>query len=514
MALPKDPRQLMINLMYLVLTAMLAMNITREVLNAFQTINMSIEGSNASITGKNEQIYEAFNTAEENPSEKEKVKPFNEKAKQIKAESERIVAYLQAWKDTVIQRSGGYEIDDKGERQIKSLEDIDAATRLFVEEKKGDEVKKMMNDFVGFLLERVNPNDKEAIRKSFPIQLTDLPKTEDNPTGDWTFGTFHNIPVVASVAMLSKFQNDVKNSESIVLEHLMSQIHLEDYKFDALTAIAVPKTSYALEGQEIEATIMLAAYNKSVNPTITSSSGSVPVKDGVGTLKFRASGAGLKTVNGTIIIDKAGKKESYPYKFEYMVGSAGASLQLDQMNVMYIGVDNPITLSASGYNIEDVRLSMPGAELKPNGKGKYIANVSKQGTIEYSITAARGSAAATKISGGEIRVKMIPPPTAMIGARPVAVMPANQAKAQQGVLAKLDNFDFNANFKVTSFRFVFIPKTGDAIPVEVKGNAFSPECRQLIDRSRPGDKWLIENVRAIGPDNIPRSINSVSLTLN
>src|SRR5690606_25038312 len=153
----------------------------------------------------------------------------------------------------------------------------------------------------------------------------------------------------------------VKNSESIVLEHLMSQIHLEDYKFDALTAIAVPKTSYALEGQEIEATIMLAAYNKSANPTI--SGGNVVVKDGVGTMKFKASGAGLKTVNGVITIDKAGKKESYPYKFEYMVGSAGASLQLDKMNVMYIGVPNPITLSASGYNIEDVKLNMPDATL-------------------------------------------------------------------------------------------------------------------------------------------------------
>jgi gliding motility-associated protein GldM len=512
MALPKDPRQLMINLMYLVLTAMLAMNITKEVLNAFLTINSSIEGSNVSITGKNDQIYESFDKAESNPSEKEKVKPYNDLAKQIRAESQQLVNYLQAWKDTVIERSGGWEVDDKGNKQIKSLEDIDAATRLFVEEKKGDEVKAKLNGFVQFLLERVNAKDREAMAKAFPIQLPDLPKSDDNPTGDWSFGTFHNIPVVATVAMLSKFQNDVKNSESIVLEHLMSQIHLEDYKFDALTAIAVPKTSYALEGQEIEATIMLAAYNKSANPTI--SGGNVVVKDGVGTMKFKASGAGLKTVNGVITIDKAGKKESYPYKFEYMVGSAGASLQLDKMNVMYIGVPNPITLSASGYNIEDVKLNMPDATLTSTGKGKYVATVTKQGTIEYSINASRGGAQGGKISGGQIRVKMIPPPTAMIGARPVSMMPANQAKVQQGILAKLDNFDFEANFKVTSFRFVYIPKTGDAVPVEVKGNAFDRQCQELINRSRPGDKWLVENVKAIGPDNIQRSINSVSLTLN
>lgn len=514
MALPKDPRQLMINLMYLVLTAMLAMNITKEVLNAFSTINSSIEGSNVSITDKNNQIYQSFDTAESNPSEKDKVKPFNDKAKEIKSESEKIVAYLEAWKDTVIARAGGFEVDEKGNKTIKSLEDIDAATRLFVEEKKGDEVKEKLNGFIGFLLDRVaTESDKSLLSKSFPIQTPVLPKTDENPSGDWTYGTFHNIPVIAAVALLSKYQNDVKNSESIMLEHLMSQIHLEDYKFDALTAIAVPKTSYALEGQEIEATILLAAYNKSVNPTITG--GNVVVKDGVGTMKFRASGAGLKTVNGVITIDKSGKKESYPYKFEYMVGSAGASLQLDKMNVMYIGVDNPITLAASGYNIEDVKLHMPDAELTSTGKGTFLAKVTKQGVLDYTISASRGGGqGSAQIGSGKIRVKMIPPPTAMIGPKPVSVMPVGQAKAQQGVMAKLDNFDFEANFKVTSFRFVFIPKTGDAVPIEVKGNAFTGQCKDLIDRSRPGDKWLIENVRAIGPDMIPRSINSVSLTLN
>ena len=145
MALPKEPRQLMINLMYLVLTAMLALNITREVLEAFRTINNSIEQSNSSIDSKNESIYKAFEVAAQKESSKDRVKPYADKALEIKAESDKFFSYLGTWKDSVIDRSGGY-VDNNGVKELKSMEDIDAATRLFVEEKKGDIIKSKLQE--------------------------------------------------------------------------------------------------------------------------------------------------------------------------------------------------------------------------------------------------------------------------------------------------------------------------------------------------------------------------------
>src|SRR5690606_25182365 len=143
--------------------------------------------------------------------------------------------------------------------QIKSMEDINTPTEVFVEKKKGDEVKGRLEGYRDFLLNQISDaNVKASMRQQFAIQVADFKKSGENPSGDWAFGTFHNVPVIGTITMLSKFQNDVRNSEAMILEHLMSQVHAEDYKFDALTAIAVPKTSYALEGQEIEATIMLA----------------------------------------------------------------------------------------------------------------------------------------------------------------------------------------------------------------------------------------------------------------
>jgi len=510
MALPKEPRQLMINLMYLVLTAMLALNITREVLEAFRTINNSIEQSNSSIDSKNESIYKAFEVAAQKESSKDRVKPYADKALEIKAESDKFFSYLGTWKDSVIDRSGGY-VDNNGVKELKSMEDIDAATRLFVEEKKGDIIKSKLQEYVDFLLARIDdPAERESLKKQLPIQIKDPPKSEDNPSGSWTYGTFHNIPVVATITMFSKFQNDVRNSESIVLENLYKHIDDNTVVFDALEAIAVPKTSYALEGQEMEAKVMLVAYNKSYNPNMGPN---VKVENGIGTMKFKASGAGLKTVNGQITREVNGEQKSYPYNFQYMVGSAGASLQLDKMNVMYIGVPNPITLSASGYNIEDVKLSMPGADLQADGKGKYIVNVSKAGTLDWSITGVRGTSSSS-IAAGKIRVKNIPPPTAKIAGKFQGMIPTSTAKAQQGVFAELENFDFDTKFTVTKFRFVWIRKIGDAVPIEVVGNRFNGDCQRAIDQSRPGDKWLIENVFAVGPDKVVRPINSVSLTLN
>ncbi len=515
MSLPKEPRQLMINLMYLVLTAMLALNITKEVLTAFTTINTSIERSNSSITDKNLKFYETFDAAEQS-ADREKVKPFNDKAKMIRAASEELFGYLQSLKDSVIMQSGGVELVN-GVEQVKSIDDINTPTKLFVDNGKGAELKERMHQYVNYLLERVEkPEVRNAMKTQIPLQITDLPKTDENPKGDWSRGTFNNIPVVAAIAMMSKFQNDVKNSESMVLEYLLSQVHADDYKFDALAAIAVPKTSYALEGQEIEATVMLAAYNKTAVPKISSTAGPVQVKEGVGTLKFRASGAGVKTVNGVITIEKGGAPESYPYKFEYMVGTAGASLQLDKMMVMYIGVPNPITLSASGYNIEDVSLSMPGADLKSTGKGKYEASVTKQGTIEYAINARARTGETVKVGGDKIRVKYIPAPEAVVGNYKSGRVETAKAKAQRGLIARLENFDFETKFEVIDFRFAYMPRSGagEYGEAENKTAVFNPTLKGYMDRSRPGDKWIFENIRVKGPDGRVQTINSVTLTLN
>lgn len=520
MSMPKEPRMAMINMMYLVLTAMLALNITKEVINAFSTINDSIERSNTSISGKNTEIYDFFNEKESDPKEGHKVKPYNDRAKIVKQETDQIVAYLQNWKDSVIVLSGGLTIDETtGANKIANIENIDASTTLFVKAKNGDDVRKEILAYADRVLAQVPDEAERAkIKAQFPVKLDDLPKTEDNPSGDWSHGTFNNIPVVASVALFSKFTNDIKNGEAMILNHLQSQIGKDDYKFDGLKAIATPNTTYALKGQDIEATVLLAAYNTTdKNLKMSSTAGSVTVTDGVGLLKFKANGIGNQTVSGTIVTMKGGQEEKYDYKFQYTVGTSGASMQLNQMNVMYIGVENPVTLSASGYNIEDVSLGVPEGATKvaiPSKSGSYNITVTKPGTFDFKISAKDRSGATTQLAVNPIRVKFIPDPVVSLLKRTSGSIPSNQIAVQLGLSAEVPGFDFAARFTVTEFSYIIVKKNDDPITGAVKGPMFTPQLKDDLKKLRPGDQIIFSNVKAVGPDKRVRSVNALVFNIN
>ena len=517
MSMPKEPRQLMINLMYLVLTAMLALNISSEILNAFKTINNSILNSNGLISNKNSKTYQDFDVNEQIPKDAARVKPFNDKAKLVKAESQKVIDYLEGWKNNIIKEAGGMRTDAPNE--IKSPENIDASTKLLVEGKGGDEIKGRLEQLRNFMLSQLDDTGKQVLSSRLPLKIADVSKTEENRNADWAFGTFNNVPVMGAVTLFSKMQNDVRASESAIIDYLFSQSQSVPFKFDAIRAIATPKTSYALQGQPVEAEILLAAYNKNVNPIVRASSGSAVVKDGVGTWKSTAAGVGLQTVRGTVSVDMGASVETQNWEFQYMVGTTGASLQLDQMNVFYIGVPNPITVTAAGYSMEDVSVSIPGAELAGNGLGKYNVTVPlslDKKTVEASINAKDATGPKT-VGKMTVRVKRIPDPQARVNNKPGGGMSAATFRVQDGIIAVLEGFEFPARFNVTGFTFSAAPKRGDFIgPYTVNGPQFrtSKDVEAVMLRLKPGDKVFLEEIRGVGPDKVSRRLNDIILTLN
>ena len=315
---------------------------------------------------------------------------------------------------------------------------------------------------------------------------------------------------------MSKFQNDVRNTESLIINELFKEADAKQMKFDAIAAIAVPKTSYALVGQKVEAQIMLAAYNKSVKPSF--SDGRVKkVEDGIGFWETAATGVGLQTVKGTLSIDMNGTKVTEPWEFQYMVGSAGASLQLDKMNVLYIGVPNPITVSAAGYSLEDVSVNIPGATLNKTSNGKYDVIVSAVGQVNATINAKADGGKSIKTVGTiPLRIKEIPPPTPKVGGKSSGVIPTNVFKAQGGIVAELANFDFDAKFVVTSYDISVLPKRGDPKPtISITGPYMNKgAAASYIEGLRAGDKVFFENIKAVGPDKKVRPVGTLIFTLN
>jgi len=523
MSLPKETRQLMINLMYLVLTALLALNVSNEILHAFKVINRSIDKSNSSIENKNTELYANFLENEKQAGKYDRVHPFRIKADEVQKSADEMFKYLQAWKERIIMESGGTSPAEPGDEdsiRINREDNIDATTHMLVEKGGGDTLKKRLTDLRAFMLAQLSPADQKLLEAQLPLRIEQPHKGENNPQGDWKVSYFHNMPTMAAITLIAKFQNDVRNSESQIINQLFNEAHSSDIKFDAIKAIAVPKNSYVLAGQKVEAEILLAAYNKSVQPNVSPSTGRiVKTSEGVADWEGTASGVGLQTVKGHVSMNLGDHIANEEFSFQYMVGSTGASMQLDKMNVFYIGVPNPITVSAAGYSLEDVSVSIPGATVTPGAeKGKYNVMVSTQGEVNAAIMAKSDKNGPLKQVGVQkIRVKTIPDPIAEVAGKSFGVMPASTYRAQIGIIANLKNFDFDAKFQVISFSWSMLPKRGEYIgPYSVTGAKFdgSGDVGKVFPRLKPGDRVYMEEIKARGPDGRVRNLAPIFFTLN
>ena len=513
--------------MYLVLTALLALNVSNEILNAFKVLAKGIGDSNEAINFKTTEAYNNIVSNSKDKTQADKVMPFKLKADAVVAKSDEMIAYLENWKKRIIAEAGGYNDDST----IKAEGNIDATTDLLVEKKGGDTVKSKIVALRDFLLQSVTEKDAKELAPLMPLNVTKPPKSDHNPTGDWNIGYFEHMPTVAAIAMFSKFQNDVRSSESQVITKLSEEAHVTEIKFDTVAAVAVPTTSYALVGQKIEASILLAAFNKSTKPTVILQGGGGSVKpavNGVVPWETVASGTGLQTVKGVVeLATEGGGKQSKSFSFSYMVGSTGASMQLDKMNVFYIGVDNPITVAAAGYSIEDVSVeaSGNGVNIRPDeklGKGHYNVTVEKEGPLQMNIMANTKEAGKKNVGGLPVRVKLIPNPVASLNGKYGGFMAANQFRVQIAPAAILDHFDFEARFQVIGFTFSMLPKghdyQGPYTDYNPAGARFrdKPEIQRLVDGAKIGDKVFIEDIKVIGPDKRVRTLPGATLifTLN
>ncbi len=509
--------------MYLVLTALLALNVSNEILNAFKTLSTSIDRSNRSIEQKTAEVYALIKENEEAPGQREKVRPFREKADEVVKRSDELVKYLDTWKKRIVMEAGGYDQHDS--TVPEKMDNIDATTLLLVEKHGADTLKNRMLELRKFLLDQVGAEEGTSmISKTMPLTITPATKNDHNPKADWGIENFEHMPAIAALALFSKFQNDVRSSQSLIINRLFEEAHLKDIKFDTIGAVAVPKQSYALEGDKIEASIMLAAFNKAQRPEIKSLSGggsTKPAVNGVIPWETVAKGTGLQTIKGRIELQTEQGTISRDWKFEYMVGTTGASMQLDKMNVFYIGVDNPVTVAAAGYSVEDVSLDIPGAVVRDSAlKGHYNIRVDKIGKVQVAIRAKTKEGPVKTVGGMEVRVKRIPDPTAKVGGVSSGLMPASKFRIQIAPAAVLDAFDFDAKFKIISFQFSMKPLGRDYIgPYNAEdrnGTRFTTNStiQKTMDMSRPGDKVFIENIKAVGPDGQIRTLAPIILSLN
>ena len=509
MSIPKQPRQLMINIMYLVLTAMLALNVSAEIFNAFKLVDKGLTKSNSVLDAANAPIPDIVAKL---AKKKPELATYAERTGPVRELSKEFCEYVDGlWEELVEACGGRYPADhEKYPGQLRNKKDKDQTTRLLVDEKKGEALKEKILATKAKFMEYIDEADQPAFASNITMEVDDESWRNAKDKPSWEAYNFKQMPLGAIMPMFTKFKNDAKSTESAVLNYLMGKVGGEDIVLDKFQVVSSPKRTYIIKGEKFETDIFLSASASASSNTgvsISVNGKGLPVKDGVAKFTETGSSTGVRKYNASITVTNPVTNEQNTYKstFEYEVGLRSVTVSADKMNVFYIGVDNPVTVSAAGVSSNELKVNASGVTLKPAGKGKYIANASRPG--EAKVTVSGGGLQNTTF---DFRVKRIPDPQARLSKSSGGTMGNGEFKAQGGVGAFLDNFDFDATCKIMGYNLTYVAKRQDPVESVNAGPRYNAKSKRLVNLAKPGDIYYFDNVKAKCPgDPAGRKINSM-----
>lgn len=539
----ETPRQKMISLMYLVLTCLLALNVSKEVLQGFVQINESIETTNSNFTGNTQKIMEAFKEAIDQG--RHEFVPYYAKAQQSNKLTQKAYTYLDSLKKEVIK----YTEDRKGAdtltlAEVQRLDNYDKPTFFLMgsdelNPKRGkysaselkqtilalaDSLERMidfMKDKNGLKL----PVDdykllKERIRTLRPV---DNYKDEEGKAIKWEYKNFYNLPLAAVVTNLSKMQSDIRNIEGEMVNVFASAPGKLSVKFNQMQARIVPVSKYIQSGSPYTADVFLSAASTDFKEDnlqfilgdVDTATGIVskeaivlPVDNGTGKINFPTGSVGDKEIKGWIKFrDGTGKYKYFNYSDKFVVANAAVAISPDKMNVFYAGVDNPLTVSAAGVAPTELVVDIKGCNgnLKSNNNGKYTVKVNGTGTCTITVFQKTGGRIVQQGAPQEFRVKRFPNPPLKISGKTVIGsldLKAVEAKNLYALGLDLSNFEFNAPFRVIEFGItIFSPGTGVQV-FKCPGNTLSGKAREALQRMRSGGKIYIEDIKVQSPEDV------------
>jgi gliding motility-associated protein GldM len=498
MSLPREPRQKMINMMYLVLTALLALNVSSEILNAFKTVNKSLENTNSTVNRSTETLMKSLEEKKNDPATSTRAQLWQPRAKQAQDLSKEVFDYIQGLKDRILTEAGGNPKDPT--KKFKE-DNLDITTNILIEKGEGRKLEAKLKKFREDIL-AIDPSIDSAFSTELPINL-EKPKSESRAGKTWEGAYFHMVPTVAGLTILSKFQMDVKNSENRVVQFCHNKVGEVNVVFDSYGAVLGQSSNYLMPGQNLDITAGVGAFSKKAQPVILIGGSATTIgEDGAAHVTVPGGGIGQHSipVRITYMNQNTGKMETMEKNITYTVGQANASIALDKMNVLYIGVDNPVTIAASGGGDDRVKPTIAGGggSLTKVGPGKYVARVNSI-TDKCIITVVVDGKTA---GSSEFRVRTVPMAQAYVGGQPSgANITAGAFRAQAGVGAGIKDFPFELKYEVVSYTLTCDTDDGDIVSVNGSGNAFTGPVRNAIDRNVKANKLVtIENIRVKGPD--------------
>ncbi|QKJ30975.1 gliding motility protein GldM [Mucilaginibacter mali] len=501
-------RQKLINIMYLVLIAMLALNVSDSVLNAFRNLRNSMDTAKNNSQASLDQLFSTFESTKlkESPV---RAKPILDTAKMAKGYADDLNKYVEDLKQQMIKE--GEDIDTLT-KDVTKRSDLDITPRMMITEGKAKVLKEKILDTRQKLISLLNTKDQGSV--TFTLNAEDqkiggkVTSWEDANFGDGT-------PLTAGLTVLTKIQADTKNAETEIVKKIFGKMDQALVTLDKFNAVAVAPSSYVIAGQPYTAEVFLTASDSKSNPVVAVGGSILPTTEGKGKYTVVTSKEGIYTWTGTVTVKQTdGTSKTYNTGPQtYQVAKPSAVVSPDKMNVLYIGVPNPISVSAPGIAKEKLKVSIEGGELSGSA-GHYTATVSNIGKATVTVSGDIGGGKVQVLGSTEFRTKRIPPPIPQFAGKTTGTTSSANIKSQDRIFAELKGFDFDAKFNVVRFNLLVIKPRQD--PIQKTGNSglLSPDIKAALNTVTPGTTVVFTNIIAVGPDGVQQDIGGIVLSAN
>ncbi len=514
-----SPRQRMINLMYIVLTAMLALNVSSDVLNGFSQVQEGIHRTNLNMSARNEVQFQYLEDLYgRNP---EKAGIWYQKGQELHKRSNDLYNEIENFKIAIAKAADG---SDGDYRNIKNNDDLEAAsvTMLNPATNRGRKLRTDLEAYRSYVTSLI----ADTAKKASVIEM--LSTKVSNRRGEvgavsWEGKMFDNMPSVAAVTLLTKLQNDIRQAESEAMSSLITNVDIGDVRVNELNAYVIPNSNMIIRGGKYSANIVLAAIDTTQRPAVYINGAKLNNPNGL--YEFVPGAVGTHEFSGYIEVAKGdGSLDKRPFKSSYTVIEPMATISPTMMNVLYAGIANPISISVPGVPMNAVSATMTNGTLTRNGD-LWVAHPGKVGSEAVISVTAQMEGHSMNVGSMTFRVRKLPDPTVYLPIKdgsgntvhykgsPKRISKAALMSAE-GLGAAIDDDILNVSYTVVSFSTVFVDQMGNFIPEVSNGSHFSQRQKDQFKRLKPGKSFFISNVKAKGPDGITRDISPMEVALN
>jgi len=526
----QSPRQKMIGMMYLVLTAMLALNVSKDAVEAFKKVDHGLTRIIANYTKKNDLIYQEFErAAAENPA---RAGALRDSAFEVRQRANEVFDFIQDLKIEIINATEGEGNLAVNGREViidnvKKIAENNTPSQILIganADGRAFAMRQLLNEYREFLIGKVdgrNPIVEEAI--------TDIINTSDHRRFDgemipWPQHTFQTLPLVAVICILSEYQVNVRNAETEVINFLFDQIDAAAFRFNRLMPIVIATSDHVTVGSDYEARVFISAVDTTQHPIITVDGNQLPIDEaGRGIYRIRATSVGTRRWGGVITLRAPdGSDRNFPFESQFTVSEPSLIVSPTAMNVMYAGIPNPIDVSVPGVTQDRITVRVENGRLStervrnPSGQafpGAWTVIPEAAGRNVRVFVTADAPGGRMQFPPYEFRVKNVPDPVATFAQRTSGTVPRATAAAQAGVFAIMPDFDFELTYQVTGFSILFSDRGSD---YEERSNShlLTAAQRDLIGRLVRGNNLIIKDIRAQGPDGRSIDLSPIILRID